>query len=201
MYISPWLITYAQNLLHKICSHANSVHIRVRYDHDRTTRTHSPRTIKTNQNKMWQICHLTTNHVKDEALEKINTSLSEWIDVAMTGEAPWVIHVDIICGGGNQVLSETVAQWINGNPKVPNRPKCNWWILYTKATSARRSNITHGQKQSRHTFWPCSTSPLQVLVEQPSTEEELTTAGHARPRRNSSLNSQSWREQARDHPN
>ena len=36
---------------------------------------------------------------------------------------PFVIAVDIVCGGGNQVLSELVAQFIRDNSQVANRPK------------------------------------------------------------------------------
>ena len=68
-------------------------------------------------------------HSKDEAIEKLNKSLTKWVVKAMKGADPWVIPVDIICGGGNQVLSETVAQWIRENPKVANRPKGIWCLL------------------------------------------------------------------------
>lgn len=42
----------------------------------------------------------------------------------MKGEYPWVITVDIICGGGNQILSETVETWIKSKTNVANAPKC-----------------------------------------------------------------------------
>ncbi|KAL7540296.1 hypothetical protein ACHAXR_010011 [Thalassiosira sp. AJA248-18] len=41
----------------------------------------------------------------------------------MRGEYPWVIPVDIVCGGGSQILSEAVKAWIRNNRQVANRPK------------------------------------------------------------------------------
>ncbi len=41
----------------------------------------------------------------------------------MKGEYPWVIPVDIICGGGNQSLREVVAAWIKRENQVGKRPK------------------------------------------------------------------------------
>ncbi|KAL9184637.1 hypothetical protein ACHAXT_012607 [Thalassiosira profunda] len=58
-----------------------------------------------------------------KALGQLRKSLAEWIDVAMKGEYPFVVAVDIICGGGNQVLSEVVAQFIRNSPQIANRPK------------------------------------------------------------------------------
>ena len=60
---------------------------------------------------------------KDEALKKLDVSLPVWVANAMKGESPWVIPVDIICGGGSQVLSEVVKEWIRNNSQVANRPK------------------------------------------------------------------------------
>ena len=60
---------------------------------------------------------------KDEALKKLDESLSGWVDTAMGGEYPWVIPVDVICGGGGQILSEAVKDWIRSNRQVANRPK------------------------------------------------------------------------------
>ena len=45
------------------------------------------------------------------------------IDIAMKGNHPFVIRVDIVCGRGNQVLSELVASFIRDSPQVANRPK------------------------------------------------------------------------------
>lgn len=60
---------------------------------------------------------------KDEAVEKLDESLSVWVDTAMRGEYPWVIPVDIVCGGGSQILSGAVKDWIRRNCQVANRPK------------------------------------------------------------------------------
>ena len=60
---------------------------------------------------------------KADALQKLRKSLPNWNDLAMKGEYPWVIPVDIICGCGNQILSEVVTDWIKKENKVGNRPK------------------------------------------------------------------------------
>ncbi len=60
---------------------------------------------------------------KEEALEKLDGSLPAWVDTAMKGEYPWVIPVNVICGGGSQVLSDVVKEWIRTNRQVANRPK------------------------------------------------------------------------------
>jgi len=60
---------------------------------------------------------------KVEALEKLDKSLPVWVDAAMRGSAPWVLGVDIICGGGSQILSEAVRRWIRVNVHTANRPK------------------------------------------------------------------------------
>jgi DNA-nicking Smr family endonuclease len=57
-----------------------------------------------------------------EALDKLNESLPQWEKHAMEGSYPFVAPVVIICGGGNQVISETVSKWIKQN-KVSNAPK------------------------------------------------------------------------------
>mmetsp|Transcript_14419 Transcript_14419/g.34767 ORF Transcript_14419/g.34767 Transcript_14419/m.34767 type:complete len:532 (-) Transcript_14419:295-1890(-) len=58
-----------------------------------------------------------------KAVDILRKGLLEWVDDAMKGEYPFVIAVDVICGGGNQVLSEIVAQFIRDSPQVANRPK------------------------------------------------------------------------------
>jgi len=58
-----------------------------------------------------------------EALKKLDKHFPVWVDAAMSGEYPFVIPVDIISGGGNQILSGVVAQWIRRQPKVANKPK------------------------------------------------------------------------------
>ena len=60
---------------------------------------------------------------KDEAVEKLDESLSVWVDTAIRGEYPFVIPVDIVCGGGSQILSGAVKDWIRRNCLVANRPK------------------------------------------------------------------------------
>ena len=41
----------------------------------------------------------------DEAFAKLDSSLPQWMETAMKDEYPWVVPVDIICGGGSQILS------------------------------------------------------------------------------------------------
>jgi DNA-nicking Smr family endonuclease len=65
---------------------------------------------------------------KDEALSKLDSSLPQWTDIAMQGSYPFVIPVMIVCGGGNQVLSETVEKWIREKGNVSNAPK-NFYAL------------------------------------------------------------------------
>lgn len=60
---------------------------------------------------------------KEEALAKLDSSLPEWTEAAMKGSYPFVIPVKIICGGGNQVLSEVVENWVRMNANVSNAPK------------------------------------------------------------------------------
>jgi len=60
---------------------------------------------------------------RDKARCILKESLRLWVDTAMRGEYPFVIAVDIICGGGKQVISELVAQFIHDNSQVANRPK------------------------------------------------------------------------------
>ena len=60
---------------------------------------------------------------QDEALAKLDKSLPIWHDIAMKGEYPWVIPVNIVCGGGAQILSEVVQNWIRTTRQVANRPK------------------------------------------------------------------------------
>ena len=60
---------------------------------------------------------------KVDALARLDTSLPKWVDIAMKGEYPWVIPVNIICGGGKQILAEAVTSWIQKNTQVANAPK------------------------------------------------------------------------------
>ncbi|KAL3791738.1 hypothetical protein HJC23_007505 [Cyclotella cryptica] len=61
-------------------------------------------------------------HTQLEALNKLNECLPQWEKYAMEGSYPFVALVIIICGGGNQILSETVSKWIKQN-NVSNAPK------------------------------------------------------------------------------
>jgi len=58
-----------------------------------------------------------------QALELLDAKLPEWVNKAQQGQYPFVIQVTIICGGGNQILSETVDEWIKSNDNVANAPK------------------------------------------------------------------------------
>jgi hypothetical protein len=60
---------------------------------------------------------------RDEALSVLDSKLPEWVDVAMRGAYPWVSSGVIICGGGNQILSEAVDQWIQNHANVAKAPK------------------------------------------------------------------------------
>jgi len=62
---------------------------------------------------------------QEEAVEKLGSSLKTWMKTAMHGSYPWVIPAVIVCGGGNQILSETVDGWIKHTESVANAPKCN----------------------------------------------------------------------------
>jgi len=60
---------------------------------------------------------------KAEAVELLNENLPQWNGIAMGGSYPFVIPIEIICGCGNQVLSEAVEQWIKQKENVCNCPK------------------------------------------------------------------------------
>lgn len=60
---------------------------------------------------------------KTDALARLGTSLKEWLNTAMVGSYPWVIPATIVCGAGNQILSEVVEQWIKETKNVANAPK------------------------------------------------------------------------------
>ena len=57
-----------------------------------------------------------------EALVALEARLPRWVETAMTGAAPWVVTVRIVCGGGNQILSEAVAHWIREKRQVSKAP-------------------------------------------------------------------------------
>ena len=58
-----------------------------------------------------------------EALQKLDESLLSWVDAAMRGSYPCVIPAKIVCGCGNQVLSEVAEKWIHEHNQVRNSPK------------------------------------------------------------------------------
>lgn len=62
---------------------------------------------------------------KVEALSKLEESLPQWQETAMMGAYPFLQSIVIVCGGGNQVLSETVEHWIKQQKQngVANAPK------------------------------------------------------------------------------
>lgn len=60
---------------------------------------------------------------REEAIERLDSSLIDWMDTALKGEYPWVIPATIVCGGGNQIISETVETWIKSNKNVANAPR------------------------------------------------------------------------------
>jgi hypothetical protein len=57
---------------------------------------------------------------RDEAIIKLSNSLSKWLDAAMK-EHPYTLPVNIITGGGCQIISDTVEHWIRENRNVANR--------------------------------------------------------------------------------
>jgi len=60
---------------------------------------------------------------RQESLKSLDDSLPIWQERAMSGSYPFVVPVEIVCGGGSQVLSEVVEQWIRNNDQVANAPK------------------------------------------------------------------------------
>jgi DNA-nicking Smr family endonuclease len=64
---------------------------------------------------------------KAQVQSTLETSLPIWNGIAMASAYPFVIPIQIICGGGNQILSQTVEDWIRSNENVANAPK-NLWV-------------------------------------------------------------------------
>lgn len=60
---------------------------------------------------------------KVQALAKLEKSLPGWMDIAMEQSYPFVIQVKIVCGGGSQILAETIETWIKEKKNVENAPK------------------------------------------------------------------------------
>ena len=48
----------------------------------------------------------------------------------MKGDHPFVIQLNIVCGGGSQVVSEVVKVWIRDSKQIANGPK-GWPSSYT----------------------------------------------------------------------
>jgi len=59
----------------------------------------------------------------EEAVDRLDKSLPNWIETAMKGTYPFVIPVKIVCGGGSQILAEVVENWIKESDNVANAPK------------------------------------------------------------------------------
>jgi len=62
-------------------------------------------------------------YTKEEALAELDSKLPQWVDTAQRGGYPFVIPAVIITGGGNQILSEAVDQWIKSNEYIAKAPK------------------------------------------------------------------------------
>ena len=62
-------------------------------------------------------------YTKEEATKELDVCLPQWVDTAMGGAYPWVLPVTVVCGGGNQILSESVDKWVRKNDRVSNAPK------------------------------------------------------------------------------
>merc|ERR1712194_550279 len=60
---------------------------------------------------------------REEALVKLEESLKVWVTTAIQGSYPFVMPATIICGCGNQILSETVQKWIKSTKNICNAPK------------------------------------------------------------------------------
>merc|ERR1719401_1040603 len=60
---------------------------------------------------------------REEALLKLDESLPTWVEMAMQGLYPFVMPVRIVCGGGGQILSETLEKWIREHAQVANAMK------------------------------------------------------------------------------
>jgi len=60
---------------------------------------------------------------REEALVKLEDNRKVWVDTAIRGSYPFVIPAMIVCGGGNQILSETVQKWIKSTKNICSSPK------------------------------------------------------------------------------
>ncbi|KAK1738039.1 hypothetical protein QTG54_011333 [Skeletonema marinoi] len=57
---------------------------------------------------------------QEEAVERLNEWEGVTMDAAMKGEYPFVVPAVIVCGGGTQILSELVENWIREKKNVAN---------------------------------------------------------------------------------
>lgn len=57
---------------------------------------------------------------REEALIILNEALPGWMDDAMK-DFPWTLPVNIIVGGGSQLLADKVENWIREKRKVAKR--------------------------------------------------------------------------------
>jgi hypothetical protein len=53
-------------------------------------------------------------------MTRLEESFSIWMEAAMR-EYPWTLNVDIINGGGSQILAESVELWIREKRTVAKR--------------------------------------------------------------------------------
>jgi len=60
---------------------------------------------------------------REQAISELDTRLPVWYKSAMRSEYPFVLKVTIVCGGGNQILSEAVDQWIKMKDTVSKAPQ------------------------------------------------------------------------------
>ena len=57
---------------------------------------------------------------QEEAVKRLNEWEGNTMDAAMKGEYPFVVPAVIVCGGGTQILSELVENWIREKTNVAN---------------------------------------------------------------------------------
>ena len=60
---------------------------------------------------------------RDAALAKLEESLEAWVNMALLGSYPFVMPAVIVCGKGNQILSEAVQKWIKSTKHICLAPK------------------------------------------------------------------------------
>ena len=88
-------------------------------------------------------------HSKDEAIEKLNKSLTKWVVKAMKGADPWVIPVDIICRGGNQNVFVYVAR---GDDNLIHSIAASVWGWIVESTMQSGTKISLLCKQMSPTL-------------------------------------------------